>query len=83
MSPIHFSTPLVRGVENTLNKFDYSLVLYNTDEDHKKEEEFLRWMLEKRADGIILAPTGDSKMFMELKQMRHYWWKVKPRVKVS
>ena len=60
-----FFPPLVRGVENTLNKFGYSLVLYNTDEDHKKEEEFLRWMLEKRADGIILAPTGDSNQYLK------------------
>ncbi len=59
-----FFPPLVRGVENTLNKFGYSLVLYNTDENHKKEEEFLRWMLEKRADGIILAPTGDSNKYL-------------------
>lgn len=59
-----FFPPLVRGVENTLNKFGYSLVLYNTDENHKKEDEFLRWMLEKRADGIILALTGGSNEYL-------------------
>ena len=52
-----FYPPLVRGVENTINKFGYSLILCNTDEDPRKEEAYLKVMLEKRVDGLIIAPT--------------------------
>ena len=33
--------PLVRGVENTINKFAYNLLLCNTDESVEKEEIYL------------------------------------------
>jgi len=55
-----FYPPLVRGVENTINKFGYNLLLCDTDEDGKKEEAYLKLMLEKRVDGLIIAPTGQT-----------------------
>lgn len=55
-----FYPPLLRGVENTINKFGYNLFLCNTDEDVNKEDTYLKLMLEKRVDGLIIAPTGGS-----------------------
>lgn len=52
-----FYPPFVRGVENAINKFGYSLILCNTDEDPRKEEAYLKVMLEKRVDSLIIAPT--------------------------
>jgi LacI family transcriptional regulator len=52
-----FYPPLVRGVENTINKFGYSLVICNTEENPKTEEAYLNVMLEQRVDGLIITPT--------------------------
>jgi len=49
--------------ENTINKFGYSLILCNTDEDAEKEKQYLKVMLEKRVDGLIVSlasPTNVS-----------------------
>ena len=54
-----FYPPLVRGVENTINKFGYSLVICNTEENPKTEEAYLNVMLEQRVDGLIITPTWD------------------------
>jgi len=55
-----FYPPLIRGIENTINKFGYSIILCNTDEDPVKEERYLRVMLEKRVDGLIISPTNSQ-----------------------
>ncbi len=52
--------PLIRGVENTINKFGYNLLLCNTDEDAEKEKVYLKLILEKKVDGLIIAPTGND-----------------------
>lgn len=52
-----FYPPLVRGVENTINKFGYSLFICNTEENPKKEEDYLKVMLQQRIDGLIITPT--------------------------
>ena len=60
-----FYPPIVRGIENTINKFHYNLLLSNTDEDAEKEEVYLKLMLEKRVDGLIIAPTGQSTSYLK------------------
>jgi len=52
-----FYPPLVRGVENTINKFGYSLFICNTEENPQKEEAYLKVMLQQRIDGLIVTPT--------------------------
>jgi len=60
-----FYPPLLRGVENTVNKFGYNLLLCNTDENAEKEESYLKLLLEKRVDGLIIAPTGQSISYLK------------------
>jgi len=58
-----FFSDLVRGVEDAVygaNK-GYNLVLCNTDEDPSKERLYLDVMLEKRIDGLIMAPVGGNR----------------------
>jgi len=57
--------PLVRGVENTINKFGYNLLLCDTDENPEKEEIYLKLLLEKRVDGLIIAPTGQGISYLK------------------
>lgn len=60
-----FYPPLIRGIENTINKFGYSMILCNTDENSTKEELYLRVLLEKRIDGLIISPTSSRVPFLK------------------
>ncbi len=47
--------PIVRGVEDTLGRADYTLILGNTDNDPERESAVLQSMTLRRVDGLILA----------------------------
>ena len=49
---------LVRGVEDVLWSAQINLVLCNTDYQAEKEDTYLRHLIDKRVDGLILASTG-------------------------
>ena len=53
----YFAT-LIRGIEERLWSRGYGLLVCSTDEQPDKEAHYLRLLLEQRADGVILAPTG-------------------------
>jgi DNA-binding LacI/PurR family transcriptional regulator len=54
-----FFTSMVRGVEDGANEANYSVILCNTDEKASKETTYLKTLVNKQVDGIILAGTGD------------------------
>lgn len=58
-----YFSDLVRGVEDAVYGADkgYNLVLCNTDEDPSKERLYLNVLLEKRIDGLIMAPAGGNR----------------------
>jgi LacI family transcriptional regulator len=51
---------LVRGVEDILNRDGYSLFLCNSDGDIKKEKEYVRILMEKKVDGVILNSSASD-----------------------
>ena len=55
-----FFPKLVRGIEDFAFSKGYTVFLCNSDEDTKKEEYYLCNFIEKRVDGIILAPSRKS-----------------------
>ena len=55
-----FFAELVRGMEDALWEQGYSLVICSTDYDAQKETAFLRMLLDKRMDGLILASTASD-----------------------
>jgi LacI family transcriptional regulator len=61
-----FFSDLVRGVEDRLYGLDrgYNLILCNTDENPEKEKLYLDVLLEKRIDGLILAPVGANQAYL-------------------
>ncbi|HWA45306.1 MAG TPA: LacI family DNA-binding transcriptional regulator [Hypericibacter adhaerens] len=62
-----FFPAVVRGVEDVLWRRQYNLVLCNTDYNKEKEAAYLRHLLDKRLDGLILASTAaDSDDVLEL-----------------
>lgn len=61
-----FFTAVVRGLEDMLNEGGYNLILCNTDEDPVKEERYLKVLLSKRIDGLVMAPTGEKSRTLEV-----------------
>jgi DNA-binding LacI/PurR family transcriptional regulator len=53
-----FFPDLVRGMEDVLWARHYNLMLCNTDYDKGKEAAYLRHLVDKRLDGLILASTA-------------------------
>ena len=65
-----YFTAVVRGIEDVANANDYNVIICNTDEDSEKEQRYLRVLLAKRIDGLIIAPTGyGSARLQELQAM--------------
>ena len=51
---------LVRGVETVLNEAGYSLFLCNSDSNLHKEKEYVRVLMDKCVDGVILDSSGSD-----------------------
>jgi len=66
-----FWTTVARGVEDTAAENDYRTILCNTDEDPAKETNYLNLLVERRVDGVIIAPaTRERKRLALLKQLQ-------------
>src|SRR3712207_1595158 len=62
-----FWTTVARGVEDKAAENNFSVILCNTDEDPGKEQRYIKISLEKRVDGVIVAPaTCDSTNLRQL-----------------
>ncbi|MBN1139253.1 MAG: LacI family DNA-binding transcriptional regulator [Anaerolineae bacterium] len=52
-----FWTTVARSVEDVANQAGFSVFLCNTDESVTKQDAYLRALLEKRVDGVLLVPA--------------------------
>lgn len=52
---------LAKGVEDTVNRLGYSLILGNVQDDPKKEEEYLKIFEQNNVAGVLSAVQGSSK----------------------
>jgi LacI family transcriptional regulator len=55
-----FWTTVARGVEDVANQNGFNVILCNTDEDETKQADYLRVLLQKRADGFLLVPVRNT-----------------------
>ena len=62
-----FFSELVKGIENTIHGFPdrLNVILCNSEEDETRERELLEILMEKRVDGLILAPAGGNVEYLE------------------
>jgi len=60
-----FFSTLVRGVEDTAMNNGHSVIVCNTDETLVKEELYVDVLIQKKIDGMIIAPTGKSDKNLE------------------
>ncbi len=55
-----FWTTVARGVEDVAMRSGYSVFLCNSDEDLAKQEQYLRALLSRRVEGLIIAPASSD-----------------------
>ncbi len=65
-----FFPQLVRGIEDYAYSCGYTVFLCNSDNDPKKEEQYLMSLIDKRVDGVILATTNSRSTSLE--QLNNY-----------
>ena len=64
-----FWTTIARGIEDIAEKNGFHVILCNADENPEKEANYLNVLLQRRVDGIIIAPTiNDKGRFLMLKR---------------
>lgn len=54
---------LARGIEDYCERNNYCVILCNSDDDPDKQRSYLRVLLEKRVDGLIVTSTGGDDSF--------------------
>lgn len=62
-----FFSDLVKGIENTIHALPdrLNVILCNSEEDEARERELLDILMEKRVDGLIIAPAGGNLAYFE------------------
>ncbi len=66
-----FFADVVKGVESVMRSGEYSLLLCNTDESVERERAVAADLLQKRVDGILIAPAVEWSDAPLLLQSRH------------
>lgn len=62
-----FFTAIYKGLESVLSPLGYEMILANTGEIDKNQDQALRTMLSRQIDGLIMAPTGrETQMLSQL-----------------
>ncbi|UNX54227.1 LacI family transcriptional regulator [Georgenia sp. TF02-10] len=55
-----FFTELARAVEDTARAAGYSVIVGNADEDPGQQDHYIRILLERQVDGLIVVPTVET-----------------------
>ena len=63
-----FWVEIMRGIEDTVTKRGFHMILGNSDDSAVKEEELLRSLAERRVDGFILRPADTQGKSVKLAQ---------------
>jgi LacI family transcriptional regulator len=66
-----FFTTIARGVEDAASKQGFTVMFCNTDESQDEEAEYLKVLLQKQVDGMLLVPAclePDSVLFLQERQ---------------
>jgi LacI family transcriptional regulator len=61
-----FFTTIARGVEDAARAQGYAVMFCNTDESVDEELEYVRVLIQRRVDGVLLVPATDSSGSIEL-----------------
>ncbi|MBC3811588.1 MULTISPECIES: LacI family DNA-binding transcriptional regulator [Undibacterium] len=57
---------VIQGIEDASFKLGYNIILCNSDDDPKRQAAYIRVLMEKRIDGLILVPSGSDEELTKL-----------------
>jgi LacI family transcriptional regulator len=61
-----FFTTIARGVEDAARAQGYAVMFCNTDESEAEEIEYVRVLIQRQVDGVLLVPATDSSASLQL-----------------
>jgi len=61
-----FFTTIARGVEDAARTQGYAVMFCNTDESEAEEIEYVRVLIQRQVDGVLLVPATDSSASLQL-----------------
>jgi LacI family transcriptional regulator len=61
-----FFTILARGVEDFANRAGFNVFLCNTDESESKQMDYLKTLIQKQVDGILLVPARSTSLPIDM-----------------
>lgn len=56
---------LARGIEDACERNGYCVILCNSDDNPQKQRSYLRVLLEKRVDGLVVASVGEERDLLD------------------
>jgi Transcriptional regulators len=59
-----FFMSITREIEKKVNEIGYILLVASTDDNPEKELKYIKGMMEKRVDGIIISSTGKNEVYL-------------------
>lgn len=57
---------VIQGIEDASFKLGYNIILCNSDDNPKKQAAYIRVLMEKRIDGLILVSSGSDEELSQL-----------------
>ncbi|HCW54207.1 MAG TPA: LacI family transcriptional regulator [Clostridium sp.] len=61
-----FFSEMANAIETEAEKYSYSMILCNTFNNKEKEEEYVKLLISKLIDGVLIVPTGEKNKSIEL-----------------
>jgi LacI family transcriptional regulator len=65
-----FFTTVARGAGDSAAEAGFMLILCNTDEREQEEQRYLKMLVQRRVDGVLLVPAG--KAVRQIQQLRQH-----------
>ena len=59
----YFYLELLKGIQKTISKYGYDLILYSVDQVDKKDDFFKRTLRERKVDGVLLISMSISEKY--------------------
>jgi LacI family transcriptional regulator len=66
-----FWTTIARGVEDTAARKGYNVFFCNTDESLEKEANYIKILIQRRVDGVIIAPSSNNEQNLQSLERHH------------
>lgn len=64
-----FYSTLIKEIENIVREKDFGLIVCNSENSSVREEYYIKTLIEKEVDGLIIAPLGkNTKQLKEIKK---------------